>query len=65
MKHTLFFLSLPKNQFLGGFRCLVFYSLWCEFFTLLVEMDTALFMMGDCLKYINNMGVDGLDDAMM
>ena len=66
MKDILFFSSLPENQFLGSFRCLVFYSLWCEFFTLLVEMDTAtVFLMGDCLKYVNDLGGDGLDDSMM
>ena len=62
--HTLF-LSLLKNQFLGSLKWLVLYSLGCEFFTLSVEMDTATFMMGDCLKYINDLGGDGLDDAMM
>ena len=65
LNHILFFLSLLKNQFLGSHIWLVSYSLWCEFFTLLVEMDTATFMMGDCLKYINDLGGDGLDDAMM
>ena len=65
LKHILFFLSLLKNQFLGSLKWLVLYSLGCEFFTLSVEMDTATFMMGDCLKYINDLGGDGLDDAMM
>ena len=66
MKHILFFSSLPVNQFLGSFRCFVFYSLCYEFFTLLVEMDTAtVFLMGDCLKYVNDLEWDGLDDSMI
>ena len=66
IKHILFFfLSLLENQFLGSLKWLVLYFLGCEFFTLLVEMDTATVLMGDCLKYVNDLGGDGLDDSMM
>ena len=64
--HTLF-LSLLENQFLDSLKGLVLYSLRCKFFTLLVEIDTATILMGDCLKYVNDLGedLDGLDDAML
>ena len=28
-------------------------------------MDAAEVLMGDCLKYVNDLGGDGLDDSMM
>ena len=62
--HTLF-LSWLENQFLGSLKWLVLCSLQCKFFTLLVEMDTATVLMGDCLKYVNDLGGDGLDDVMI
>ena len=62
--HTLFPLLL-KNQFIGSLKRLLLYSIRCEFFTLLVEMDTASVFMGDCLKYINDLGGNGFDDSMM
>ena len=65
IKHILFFLSLLENQFLGSLKWLVLCSLQCKFFTLLVEMDTATVLMSDCLKYVNDLGGDGLDDAMI
>ena len=66
MKHIfLFFLSLHENQILGSLKWLVLSSLQCKFFTLLAEMDTATVLMGDCLKYVNDLEGDGLDDAMM
>ena len=66
-KHILILLSLLENQFLDSLKGLVLYSLRCKFFTLLVEIDTATILMGDCLKYCNNLGgdPDGLDDAML
>ena len=43
---------------------IIFSWVWILYF-IIVEMDTATFMMGDCLKYINDLEGDGLDDAMM
>ena len=57
--------SLHENLFLGNLKCLGWHYLWCEFFTLLVEMDTVTVLMGDCLIYVNDLGGDGLDDSMM
>ena len=47
--------SLHENLFLGNLKCLGWYSLWCEFFTLLVEMDTDTDLMDDCFKYVDDM----------
>ena len=60
-----YFLSLLENLFFGNLKCLVFYSLRYEFFILFVDMDTATVLTGDCLKYVNALGGDGLDDSMM
>ena len=60
-----YFLSLLENLFFGNLKCLVLYSLRYEFFILFVDMDTATVLMGDCLKYVNALGGDGLDDSMM
>ena len=65
IKHIFFFLSLLENQFLGSLKWLVLCSLQCKFFTLLVKIDRATVLMDDCLKYVNDLGGDGLDDAMM
>ena len=44
-----------ENQFLGSLKWLVLCSLQCKFFTLLLEMDTATVLLGDYLKYANDL----------
>ena len=41
-------LSMLENQFLGSLKWLLLYSIWYEFFTLLVEMDTATVLSQIC-----------------
>jgi len=65
MKHVLFFLSLLENQFPGSLKWLVLHSLRFEFFTLLLEMNTATVLIGDCPIYVDDLGGEGLDDSMM
>ena len=43
--------SLHENLFLGNLQCLGWYSLWCEFFSLLMEMDTDTVLTDDCFEY--------------
>ena len=56
---------LHENLYLGNLKCLGWYSFWCEFFTLLVEMDTYTFLMDDCFEYVDDLRGDGLNDSMM
>ena len=56
MKMLLMLLILRQMLKIMKHIHLVLYSLWCEFFTLLVHMDTAsVFLMGDCIKYVNDL----------
>ena len=65
MKHVLFFLSLLENQFPGSLKWLVLHSLRFEFFTLLLEMNTATVLIADCPIYVDDLGGEGLDDSIM
>ena len=62
--HT-FFSLLLKNQFISSLERLLLYSIRCEFFALLVEMDTATVFNGYCLKYVYDLEGGGLADSMM